>query len=490
MSVPATSLELPTATPNDWSAEHRLGTMTRETSNLPGRCPALRLIVLLGIAIGAFALAGCNRQSQTPAAGGGARGGGRGGGIGPTTISTATATNGSIGIYVPALGVVTPLKTVSINSRVQGQIIAVRYKEGQMVQAGDPLIDIDPGPSQAEVTQAEGQLKRDTAILENARLDLSRYQEAFASNAIPKQQLDTQAATVEQDEGTVKLDQGVLDNARVQLAYCHITAPISGRVGLRLVDAGNMAQANSTTPLVVITELQPISVIFNVAEDSLPDILEQVRNGKTLTVDAFDRAQTKKLATGTLETLDNQVDPGSGTVKFRAIFSNEDDALFPNQFVNARLLVRMLDNATLLPNSVIQRNAEGAFVYLVKTAPPADPDPAATEPPSHATGTNGMDQAARPALPAGSVTLQTITAGTTDGNVTAVEGIEPGTMVAADSFNKLTDGAKVSLRPAGGGHRAAGSGGDAGAAAGAGAGKGSHRQKNANPAQPPAAQSP
>jgi len=353
---------------------------------------------------------------------------------------------------------------------------------------GDPLIEIDPGPSQAALTQAEGQLKRDNALLTDAKLDLERYQEAFASNAIPKQQLDTQVAVVEQDEGTVKLDQGLLDNARLQLAYCHITAPIPGRVGLRLVDEGNMAQANTSTALVVITELQPITVIFNVAEDALPDILEQVRAGKTLTVDAYDRAQTRKLATGTLETLDNQIDPTTGTVKFRAIFTNEDESLFPNQFVNAHLLVKTLQDATLLPNSVIQRNADGAFVYVVKadksmgqgtnaanaaeagawtprsaTASPEGQTNAAHRAEAGAS-TNAIAASAQPSGIPGSVTLQPITVGTTDGTVSAVAGIEAGTLVAADSFNKLTDGAKVSIRPSG-----------------AGAGKGGHNQHNSRP---------
>jgi multidrug efflux system membrane fusion protein len=417
-----------------------------------------------------MALAGCKPQSQTPPPSGG-RGGGRGGGFGPVVISTATANSGSIGVYVNALGVVTPLKTVSITSRVQGQIVEVKYQEGQMVKAGDPLIEIDPGPSQASLTQAEGQLKRDSAILTDAKLDLERYQEAYASNAIPRQQLDTQVANVEQDEGTVKLDQGLLDNAKVQLGYCHITAPISGRVGLRLVDEGNMVQANSTTALAVITQLHPITVIFNVAEDDLPPILEQLRAGKTLTVDAFDRAQTKKLATGTLETLDNQIDPSTGTVKFRAVFNNEDESLFPNQFVNARLLVKTLEGATLLPNSVIQRNADGAFVYVVKQ----DSSGAQTNVPQiNAAGTAGQTASTNTPMATGTVTLQTITTGTTDGNVTAVEGIDPGTVVAADSFNKLTDGAKVMIRPGGSGH--------AGGRGGAGSGKGSH-QKNAEQQQ-------
>jgi multidrug efflux system membrane fusion protein len=265
----------------------------------------------------------------------------------------------------------------------------------------------------------------------------------------------------------VKLDQGLLDNAKVQLEYCHITAPISGRVGLRLVDEGNMAQANSTTALAVIAQLQPITVIFNVAEDDLPQILEQLRNGQTLTVDAFDRAQTKKLATGTLETLDNQIDPNSGTVKFRAVFTNDDQSLFPNQFVNARLLVKTLEGVTLLSNPVIQRNAEGAFVYLVKPEPQTNTTETAASA-TVQTNSTGTPPAPKPTM--ATVALQTITAGTTDGNVTAIEGIDPGTVVAADNFNKLTDGAKVAVRPGGAGGRGGG-----------GAGKGGHRPKKPSP---------
>jgi len=379
------------------------------------------IVILILLIAGIFIVWRHRTSSSTTTASAGGRGGA---GFGPLMVSTVKAQTGDIGIYVNALGVVTPLNTVSIVSRVQGQITKIYYQEGQTVNVGDPLVEIDPGPNQAALLQAEGQLARDMALLENARLDLERYQEAFASNAIPKQQLDTQVAAVHQDEGTVKVDQGLLDNAKVQLAYCHITAPISGRVGLRLVDLGNIVQANATNPLLVITELQPITVIFNVAEDDLPQIQKQLQAGNTLTVDAFDRAQTKKIATGTLLTLDNQIDPTTGTVKFKAVFTNDDEALFPNQFVNARLLVDTLEDATLLSNTVIQRNADSAFVYLIK------PDQ---------TGTNQT------------VAMQTITVGTTDGNVSSVEGIEPGTVVAADNFNKLSDGAKVTLRPAGGG---------------------------------------
>ncbi len=337
-------------------------------------------------------------------------------GLAPPAIQVATtvAHSGDIGIYVNALGVVTPRNTVSVKSRVDGQLVKVNYQEGQMVRAGDPLVEIDTAPFQAALVQAEGQFARDSALLDNAYLDLDRYKEAFAKNAIPKQQLDTQVATVHQYEGTVKLDQGQVDNAKVQLAYCHIAAPISGRVGLRLVDPGNIVHATDTSPLLLLTELQPITVIFNVAEDYLPQIQQQLRARKTLAVDAFDRAQTKKLATGTLQTLDNQIDTTTGTLKLRAVFPNEDESLFPNQFVNARLLVDTLHNATLVPNTVIQRNAESAFVYLLK--------------------------------PDQTVAMLTITVATTDGNASAVEGIKPGAVVAADNFNRLTDGAKVTVR--------------------------------------------
>jgi multidrug efflux system membrane fusion protein len=283
-----------------------------------------------------------------------------------------------------------------------------------MVQAGDSLVEIDPRPYQSQLTQAEGQLARDQALLENARVDLDRYQIAYGKNAIPKQQLDTQVATVHQYEGTVKLDQGQVDTAKLQMTYSHITAPFSGRVGLRLVDPGNMVHATDPNPLAVITQLQPITVIFSVAEDYLPQIQQQLRAGKKLDVDAFDRAQTKKLASGVLQTLDNQIDTTTGTIKLKAVFTNEDGSLFPNQFVNARLLVDTLHDATLVPNTVLQRNAESAFVYLLK--------------------------------PDQTVVMQTITVGTTDGHTSAVEGIEPGAVVAADNFNRLTDGAKVTVR--------------------------------------------
>jgi len=337
------------------------------------------------------------------------------------SISTVSARRGDIGVYVNALGVVTPVSTVSIKSRVDGQLMAVNYKEGQEVQKGDPLVEIDTGPYQAAVAQAEGQIARDKALLENAKLDLDRYQKALLSNAIPKQLLDTQISTVHQYEGTVQLDQGLLDNAKVQLAYCHIAAPISGRVGMRVLDAGNIVHAGDATALLVITQLKPITVIFNVAEDYLPQIQERMKNGAPLAVEAYDRAQLAKIATGTLLTFDNQIDTATGTVKLKALFDNEGGALFPNQFVNARLLVDTKRDVVLLPNPAIQRNAQGAFVYLVK--------------------------------PDQTIAMQAITVGTTDGNESEVVGVEPADVIASDNFSRLTDGAKVTLRAGHGGQK-------------------------------------
>ena len=330
------------------------------------------------------------------------------------SVSTAVAEKGSIGVYINALGSVTPLSTVTVNSRVDGQLMSVNYREGQMVRKGNVLAEIDPRPFQALLTQAEGQYARDKALLENAYIDLKRFQIASSKNAIPKQQLDTQVATVHQLEGTVKNDQGVLDNARVQLAYCHITSPISGRVGLRLVDPGNIVHATDTTGMLVINQVQPISVIFSVAEDYLPQIQQQLRRGNRLPVDAFDRTQQKNISSGRLLTLDNQIDTTTGTIKLKAIFPNADLALFPNQFVNARLLVKTQQGVTLIPTAAIQRNAQGAFVFVVQ--------------------------------PNQTVAMRTVTVGTTDGDETAVDGLNVGDTIPVDGFDKLQDGAKVVIR--------------------------------------------
>jgi multidrug efflux system membrane fusion protein len=336
-------------------------------------------------------------------------------GIPPIMINTATATNGDISDYVKALGTVTPLNTVSLTARVAGQISKVEYTEGQLVHVGDPLVEIDPAPFQAAVTQAEGQLARDQASLELAKVNLVRETDLLNKNVVSKQEYDTQVATDHQSVGAVELDQGNLDQAKVNLAYCHITSPINGRVGLRLVDVGNIVQANGTSPLVVITQLKPITVEFNVAEDSVPQIVQAVHSGKHLTADAYDRAGQKKLATGTLEAINSEIDATTGTLRLRAAFANDDDSLFPNQFVNVRLLVDTHKGVTLLPNNAIQRNDNGAFVYEVQ--------------------------------PNQTVALKTITVVRTEGNVSEVQGVQSGAVVAADSFNRLSDGAKVAVRP-------------------------------------------
>jgi multidrug efflux system membrane fusion protein len=353
------------------------------------------------------------------------KGGGRGGaGGGPVTVSTATAQTGDMGVYIEALGTVTPVYTVSVAARVAGQIVKVNYQEGQHVRVGDPLVDIDPRPYQAAVLQAKGQLEHDKALLADANLDLQRYNEAYQSNAIPKQQYDTQVATVEQDQGSVDVDEGNLSNAMVNLDYCHITSPIDGRVGLRLVDPGNLVQANGTTPLVIIAQLQPITVIFNVAEDDLPKVLDAVHENPELPMEIYDREDQTRITTGKLETLDNQINTSTGTLRLRGVCSNEDESLFPNQFVNVHLLVKTLEDITLLPNAAIQRNSDSAYVYLVQ------------QPESGQTNVT--------------VKIQTITTGATDATNSQVDGISPGAMVAADNFSRLTDGAKVTLRPSGG----------------------------------------
>jgi multidrug efflux system membrane fusion protein len=339
-----------------------------------------------------------------------------GSGIPPLTISTVSVSRGDIGVQVNALGTVTPFNTVSLTARVAGQIAKVEYQEGQIVHVGDPLVDIDSTPFQAAVTQAEGQLARDQAQLDLARINLDRDTNLLNKGVISKQEFDTQVATDHQSEGAVKLDQGNLDTAKVNLAYCHITSPIDGRVGLRQVDTGNIVQANGTSPLVVITQLQPISVEFNVAEDAVPQIMEATHSGRQLEVDAYDRANTKKLATGTVESFNSQIDTTTGTLRLRATFKNDDGVLFPNQFVNVRLLVDTHKGVALLPNTAVQRNDNGAFVYLVQ--------------------------------PNQTVALKTITVGTTDGNISEVQGLEPGAVVAANSFNRLADGTKIAVRPA------------------------------------------
>ena len=329
------------------------------------------------------------------------------------TIKAATVREGDIGIHVDAIGTVTPLSTVSIYSQVTGKVIAVNYREGQMVRKGQSLIEIDPRPYEAQLKQAEGTLEHDQGLLKQAEIDLARYQKASALNAIAKQTLEDQEQAVEQYKGTVKNDEGQVDYQRVQLSYCHITAPASGRVGLRLVDPGNTIFSGNSNALVVVTQLQPITVVFNVAEDNLPQLRSQILHRTGLPVDAFDRSQMNKIATGRLLTIDNQVDTTTGTIRFRAQFDNQDLALYPNQFVNARLLVSTLHNTLLIPSAAVQRNGVQAFVYKISN---------------------------------NTASIQNIVEQTTDGNVSAVQGLKPGDTVSLTGFDKLQDGTKVEIQ--------------------------------------------
>jgi multidrug efflux system membrane fusion protein len=332
----------------------------------------------------------------------------------PTAITVGQSKAGDIGIYIDALGTVTPIYTVTANSQVTGQVMAVHYREGEMVHQGDPLIDIDPRSFQASLTQAQGTLERDEGLLAQARMDLKRFEAAYARNGIPKQQLDDQRELVVQDQGAVKADRGTVALQQVQLGYCHITAPITGRVGLRLVDPGNNVFAGSGTTLFVITQLQPITVVFSVSEDDLPQVETQLRSGSQLAVDAFDRSGERRIGSGTLTSVDNEVDTTTGTIKFRAQFPNTDLSLFPNQFVNARLLVRTLHDATLVPSSAVQHNGTNAFVYVVK--------------------------------PGNTVAVQPVTTLTANDEMTAVQGINPGVNLATSGFDRLENGARVFAR--------------------------------------------
>jgi multidrug efflux system membrane fusion protein len=307
---------------------------------------------------------------------------------------------------------VTPLHTDIITSQAAGLITAVDYREGQIVHRGEKLIQIDPRPYQAQVLAAQGALERDTGLLAQGQMDLDRYRSAWARNAIAKQVLDDQEKLVMQQEGTVKADQGALQLDQVQLGYCNITAPISGRVGLRLVDPGNVVTSGSTTPLVVITQVQPITVVFTIAEDQVPAVEQQLRLQKTLEVDAFDRGEQKPLAKGKLISLDNQIDTTTGTLKLRAAFNNTDNALFPNLFVNARLLLRTLHNVTLVASAAIQHNGNETFVYLIQNKV------------AH---------------------LHDIKAGVSESGMTEVQGINPGDVVADSGFEKLQDGSQISI---------------------------------------------
>jgi len=330
-------------------------------------------------------------------------------------VVAAKTRKGDIGVYYTGLGAVTPIYTVTIKSQISGYLMQVLYKEGQTVRKGDSLAEIDPRPYQVMLEQAQAGFARDEANLENAKVDLKRYQILTPLKAVPEQQLATQEATVKQDEGIVQTDQALIDIAKLDLVYCHITAPITGRVGLRLVDPGNYVTANDSTGLVVITQVEPITVIFTLPEDQLPAILAKMHAGARLKVEAYDREMKTKIAQGWLSTIDNQIDPETGTVKLRANFDNRDGALFPNQFVNARLLVEEKHEVTLVPTAAVQRNSQTTYVFLVK------PDSTAT--------------------------VRQITIGTTEGYDSEVlSGLSPGDVIVMTGVDKLQEGSKVRVQ--------------------------------------------
>jgi multidrug efflux system membrane fusion protein len=384
---------------------------------------ALALVVALGVWYYRSSRASTEAQgASAQGAGGGAGKGGRQGqgGAGQSVpVVVATTQKGDLPVYFNGLGTVTAFNTVTVRSRVDGQIVKINFTEGQTVHQGDALVEIDPRPYEVQLEQAEGQLAKDQAQLRDVQVDYDRYQLLFKEGVIPKQQVDTQQAQVGQYEGAIKADQGTIDSAKLQIVYSHITAPITGRVGLRLVDVGNIIHASDTTGLLVITQLQPIAVIFSLPQDQLSQVLGKL-HGSQLSVDAYDRDDTNKIAAGKLLTVDNQIDTTTGTYKLKAVFGNENNILFPNQFVNIHLLVDTKRNVTIVPAPAIQRGPQGTYVYL------AQPDQ--------------------------TVKIQQVTLALSAGNSVGIsEGLQPGDTVVVDGQDKLQDGSKIEARnPTGG----------------------------------------
>jgi len=331
------------------------------------------------------------------------------------SVAVETARTGDIAEYLDGIGTVTPRATVTVHTRVDGQLMAVHYQEGEAVEAGDLLVEIDPRPFQVQLEQAQGQLGRDQALLANAKVDVQRYRALAKDDAIPRQQLDTQEALVRQYEAAIVADQGQIDAAKLNLVYSRVTAPVTGRIGLRLVDAGNLVHASDTGGLAVVTQLKPIDVVFTIPEDELPAVMAKVRAGERLAVDALDRVGTTKLASGALLTIDNTIDPATGTVRLKAEFPNDDEALFPNQFVNARLELDVRHGATLVPEAAVQRGTQGTFVWAVKD-----------------------DQ---------TVEMRPVTLGITEGPDASIDnGITPGERVVVEGAEGLRPGTRVAVQ--------------------------------------------
>jgi len=399
------------------------------------------LIILVVLGVGGYFLV-TRIHEATSQSGSNARGGPK-----SFPVVAGIARKGDMPVYLTGLGTVTAFQTVTIHSRVDGELTKVYFKEGELVKQGDPLVEIDPRPFQVMVTQAEGQLAKDQAQLQNDRLDLNRY--VSIKDSITQQQVDTQKALVAQLEGTVKTDQGLLDNARLQLSYCKINSPISGRIGLRLVDEGNLVHATDPNGLLVVTQIQPIAVYFYLREDDIQQVFQKVNSGQTLKVDALDTDANTVRATGTLLATDNQVDTTTGTLRFKAVFSNEDNSLFPNQFVNVRLLIDTLKGVVIVPAAAVQHGPDGEpFIYVAKKAPAtqaAADDSSSGEKPAEKS--EGAGPTSKPSGEEQVVELRSVTVGHQEGDQTVItSGITPGEVVITDGVDKLQAGSKVMVR--------------------------------------------